>query len=380
MKTIFRSILAVLATLFIASCSDVPAPYNMPEQGEENDGGSTETPAGKTLPYSETFENGLGDFKVLEDKNQLPSGLSYVWTKASYLGGCAKGSAYIGSSKTDYAAESWLASPEIDLTSVSAPVTLSFAHVCSFFKDVETMKQQATLWVKAESDADWKQLTIDKYSSNTSYEDSVRANVDLSTYAGKKIQFAFKYTSTEEKAGTWEITKLSVYQGKPVTTPDPGEDTPAPTTTPGTLTKAADLTEGTYAFGYFDGKAYKLMKNLTKKTNYVDYTDWTTGSVPADCQFTLAKSGDGWTIKGDDGKYVYAEEATKNSKPNLYLKVGGESAAGVWTFTDDTNGIKAQFADYTDKNIVFVTNKNFNEFSMGFPGSGYFYPTLYKLK
>lgn len=34
--------------------------------------------------------------------------------------------------------------------------------------------------------------------------------ISLSSYDGKKIQIAFKYKSTEEKAGTWEIDEFKV--------------------------------------------------------------------------------------------------------------------------------------------------------------------------
>lgn len=164
---------------------------------------------------------------------------------------------------------------------------------------------------------------------------------------------------------------------------DPGDggETPAPTTAPGTLTKAADLTDGTYAIAYNDGRAFKLMKNATKQQNYVDVTDWTTGDVPADCQFVLTKSGDGWLIKGDDGKYLYAEVVTKGDKTYTNLKVGGTDISKIWTFTDDTNNsVKAQYTGITDKWIAYSNYNNYNEYTMGYSGSSNFYPSLYKIK
>ena len=35
-------------------------------------------------------------------------------------------------------------------------------------------------------------------------------DISLSAYAGKKVQVAFRYTSTASKAGTWEIKNLTV--------------------------------------------------------------------------------------------------------------------------------------------------------------------------
>ena len=85
----------------------------------EEEGGETPSGETKTL-FEETFASNQGSFKI-EDKEL--GGLSYVWKHDSSYG-YMKGSAYNGS---NVAAESWLISPEIDLTNATS-INLTFDH------------------------------------------------------------------------------------------------------------------------------------------------------------------------------------------------------------------------------------------------------------
>ncbi len=156
-----------------------------------------------TLPYEETFADGIGSFTI--DDVSLGEGISYVWKHdASYK--YMKASAY---NKKNIASESWLVSPTIDLTNIST-ATLSFSQcINKFFGNVE---EEATLWVQEVGGA-WKQITIEyptiEAGSNWS---SWMNNTDISLneYAGKKIKIGFKYTSSDTAAGTWEIKNVAV--------------------------------------------------------------------------------------------------------------------------------------------------------------------------
>lgn len=171
--------------------------------GSGNEGGSqggTQTEE-KTL-FSQAFKtDGQGNFTI-EDKT-LPEGLSYVWKYDDRYG--MKASAYV--SQKNYAAESWLISPLIDLTSATKPV-LTFRHAMNYFSSVEKSKEEATLWVRIEG-GEWTQLTITAYPAmDFKFVDS--GEINLLNYIGKKIQIAFKYKSTEDKAGTWEVDDFKV--------------------------------------------------------------------------------------------------------------------------------------------------------------------------
>jgi hypothetical protein len=116
-----------------------------------------------------------------------------------------KASAYANS--TTYAVESWLISPVIDLTSATSPA-LTYSQAGNYFTDLATFLNEATVWAREEGD-EWAQLTLTDNLTALSWS-FVDTKADLSAYAGKKMQIAFKYTSTAAKSGTWEIKNLTV--------------------------------------------------------------------------------------------------------------------------------------------------------------------------
>ncbi|MCM1108479.1 MAG: Ig-like domain-containing protein [Clostridium sp.] len=159
-------------------------------------------------PYEETFENGLGSFTI--NNVMLSEGLNYVWSHDSKYQ-YAKAAAYVN--KTNYAAESWLVSPYIVLSSAEVVRTLSFDHCISkFFGNVE---EEATLWIK-EKDGDWKQveITYPEFPEGKNFSEFGTQNISLAGYEGKTIQVGFKYMSTTEGAGTWEIKNFKVTAGE----------------------------------------------------------------------------------------------------------------------------------------------------------------------
>lgn len=179
------------------------------------DGGTQ--PGGETVVFEESFATSQGNFEI--DNKQLPNGEgSFVWKQdAKYY--CMKASAYINDTK--YASESWLVSPSIDLSQATT-ATLTFDHAHNY---AGTAEEEFTLWATETSADNWQQLTIDKYGSGFNF---TTATIDLSAYAGKTIKFAFKYVSTTDAAGTWEIKNVKVIaNGKGGGTIDP-EPEPEP--------------------------------------------------------------------------------------------------------------------------------------------------------
>lgn len=163
------------------------------------DGGTQ--PGGETVVLDESFATGQGSFTI--DNKQLPNGEgSFVWNLGSFNDDkFMKASAYIGGTK--YASESWLVSPLVDLSQATT-ATLTFDHAHNY---AGTAEEEFTLWATETSADNWQQLTIDKYGSGFKF---TTATIDLSAYAGKTIKFAFKYISTTDAAGTWEIKNVKV--------------------------------------------------------------------------------------------------------------------------------------------------------------------------
>lgn len=140
-----------------------------------------------------------GDF-VVEDK-QLPEELNYIWTWSGSYG--MKASAFLND--TNYASESWLISPVIDLSQLTS-ATLTFQQAGNFFSDM-----QADCSVLVSTDRqDWTPLTVEGWPEGNSWT-FYDSTADLSAYAGQsQVYIAFRYTSSDMKAGTWEVRNVVV--------------------------------------------------------------------------------------------------------------------------------------------------------------------------
>jgi len=157
----------------------------------------------KTLPYEEAFSNTQGEFTT--DNKEMPSALTYVWTPTEKYG--MKASGYVGG--TAYKTESWLISPVVDIPATATSPALSFDQALNQFTSIDKAKEEATVWVRIEGGS-WTALTGVTYPTTLSWTFVSSGSVDLAAYKGKKIQIGFKYTSTETKAGTWEVKNFKI--------------------------------------------------------------------------------------------------------------------------------------------------------------------------
>lgn len=154
----------------------------------------------KTYPYEETFETSQGDFMIVDEK--LGDGLTYVW-KHDASNKYMKASAYAGSNKES---ESWLVSPVVDLKDATSPALYFSQCINKYFGDVT---KEATVWIKEEG-GEWNQLTIEYPALSGNWSKMTDYTVDIKSYAGKKVQVGFKYTSSTSAAGTWEIKNFKL--------------------------------------------------------------------------------------------------------------------------------------------------------------------------
>ncbi len=157
----------------------------------------------KTLPYAESFASNIGEFET----DGVQAGTTDVWTWGGASYGM-KASAYV--SGTRYATESWLTSPWIDLTSVSA-AAVTFDHV---YRYTNSPSDHLTFWVLTdEGGASWEQVTI-PYSTGTNWDFVSSGEILLNSYVGNKVKIGFKYisTATNNYCGTWEIKNVNVYE------------------------------------------------------------------------------------------------------------------------------------------------------------------------
>lgn len=180
--------------VFSVSCSkDVPTYVYMMVTEVEID----------NIIYKESFKTGIGEY-TLDDK--ALDGLTYVWKHDS--SGYMKASAYAGGAK---AAESWLVSPEYDLTGQTA-VFLSFDHMLNYLK-TDAREDHVSVLVKEKTATEWTALDGITWPEGTNWNVVNSGKIDLSSYAGKVIQIAFKYEGNTKATGntpTWEVYNVKL--------------------------------------------------------------------------------------------------------------------------------------------------------------------------
>lgn len=242
MKKYILCLAAAALTLGFNACDDVPAPYGVnttnPSTGG-NEGGGENTGTEKTI-FSASFET---DAEGFEFKNVTLSGsLSYVWKQDSYNGkGYLKASAF-ASSKSN-ASEAWAVSPAINLKD-SKKASLTFRHAINKIAP-GVPAEMCTVWASTDYTGDvktatWTQINVPSYPEGTSWTFIDAGTMDISAFCGnEKVYIAFKYVSTDEASGTWEVDEFCVKgdgtaMGNGGTTTPDKPDTPDTPVTPPT--------------------------------------------------------------------------------------------------------------------------------------------------
>ena len=247
-------------------------------------------------PYSESFATDMGKFSI--NDVSLPSQLTYVWKWASAEYGM-KASAFI--KPTNYASESWLISPVIDMSKAVKP-ELSFENVARFGSN-----SNHTLWAR-EKDGEWAQLTISNYGSGKDWT-FVKNTIDVSAYAGKTLQFAFKYVSTTDGAGTWEIKNIKL---------DESSDVPA-------VLESISWTG--YTTAYTVGDAFKKDGTVT-----ATYSDGSTEDVSSAASFSTPDMSTAGT------KTVTVSYQGKTTTGTITVK---QASSEVWSLVTDASSLAA---------------------------------------
>ena len=171
------------------------------------EGGDTPTPPTPPTPgetiFTETFANGQGDFTIQDVEL---AGLSYVWNyMTSYH--CMKANGYYQGA---HATESWLVSPQIDLTNVSN-ATLKFDHAVAFASaEGSFFVMASTNYAGDVTTAAWTELNIGSWPEPNSSWVFEGASADMSSFVGQNVTIAFKYTSTTDVCPAWEVKNVVV--------------------------------------------------------------------------------------------------------------------------------------------------------------------------
>lgn len=325
------------------------------------EGGDEPTPpVGGVTFFEESFASDKGTFTI-EDKTR-PTKVSEIWKWESYTpetGGTAskymKASAYISATEKE-ASESWLISPVVNLTKATK-ASLTFEHAHKFCGDPA---KELTIWVKESTASDWTQATIPTYGTNLDWKFVSSGNIDLVSYIGKNIQFAFKYISTTSNVGTWEVKNVKI-----VGEGEGGGETPEPPV------------EGTEIFTEKFGT--KIIGKDEAKPAISAYQGWdnsnltfaaTSGDIRAIAHKTPEVSSDApmvnhaWLPKNSEVNF-----SISNIKASGYSKfiVAYEVAANVYNAgeTADLSAIKVVLNDkevVAASKVVSAANKEANIF------------------
>ena len=181
---------------------------------KQNHGFSSDAPSNAL--FFESFTKSKGNFTIKDI--DVPSQLPFIWEfSADYK--CMKATAYHNASAKNYASESWLISPSIDLPAGTKSY-FTFEHAGGYFGKAT---EEATVWI-SKNEGDWEQLEIDPKAYPTSWTFISAGNWDMTPYAGSTVQIAFRYSSTATKAGTWEVRNVAILSGQHEDTVIPNVD------------------------------------------------------------------------------------------------------------------------------------------------------------
>src|SRR5690606_14835814 len=105
------------------------------------------------------------------------------------------------------ACESWLISPEIDLTLATDPLLHFFTANSSTASPLSLMLSENYQEGSPES-AEWMEFPFKFQKSSFTFFAS--GDISLTEYKGKKIKIAYKYSGTSSTGSVWNVENITV--------------------------------------------------------------------------------------------------------------------------------------------------------------------------
>ena len=293
--------------------------------------------------------------------NVSMEGVSYVWKHdASY--GYWKASTFVNS--TNYPSESFLVSPEIDLTDATNP-QLSFDGACRFFgtnpEDFLSVQIAADYEGNAAT-ATWTELDVPNWSDGNNWDFYNSGVIDLSPYKGQKVHIAFKYVSTSERAATWEIKNVLVQEKpngnywdvclfKEVAEGDAAQ----------AMGRAAASIPNASRLYVYNGTAWSEYENADARVAVVDPTVYASLGTdvitsPETVLPVFLSSTYPYAVEGDRASVIYNKKAdTPAVSEFTYSGVWTETSTSVpttVTFAKEADGISANTSVYLSETFL----------------------------
>lgn len=272
--------LAAACTLALGftACEDVPSPYGLPTEKQQ------QQPASKEVLLEESFASSLGSFK-----NYTTSGEG-AW-KIDFK--TAKASGYDNAAKKTTAGTYYLVSSEIDLTGVdNAYVALDY--IMRYNKGDENQQLLITDAFNAEKPAEGWTVVNQKWTEAADWKNFVNDKVAIPTaFLGKKVHIAFRYNTDDKSGSTWEIKNLKVQRG--TVTPSTPEQPVQPNTNGPLIDESFAASLGTFTSQTTSGEgAWKIDFKSAKASGYDNASKKTTAGtyylVSPEVDLTAAKT------------------------------------------------------------------------------------------
>ena len=272
--------LAAACTLALGftACEDVPSPYGLPTEKQQ------QQPASKEVLLEESFASSLGSFK-----NYTTSGEG-AW-KIDFK--TAKASGYDNAAKKTTAGTYYLVSSEIDLTGVdNAYVALDY--IMRYNKGDENQQLLITDAFNAEKPAEGWTVVNQKWTEAADWKNFVNDKVAIpAAFLGKKVHIAFRYNTDDKSGSTWEIKNLKVQRG--VVTPSTPEQPVQPNTNGPLIDESFAASLGAFTSQTTSGEgAWKIDFKSAKASSYDNASKKTTAGtyylVSPEVDLTAAKT------------------------------------------------------------------------------------------
>ena len=272
--------LAAACTLALGftACEDVPSPYGLPTEKQQ------QQPASKEVLLEESFASSLGSFK-----NYTTSGEG-AW-KIDFK--TAKASGYDNAAKKTTAGTYYLVSSEIDLTGVdNAYVTLDY--IMRYNKGDENQQLLITDAFNAEKPAEGWTVVNQKWTEAADWKNFVNDKVAIpAAFLGKKVHIAFRYNTDDKSGSTWEIKNLKVQRG--TVTPSTPEQPVQPNTNGPLIDESFAASLGAFTSQTTSGEgAWKIDFKSAKASGYDNASKKTTAGtyylVSPEVDLTAAKT------------------------------------------------------------------------------------------
>ena len=160
----------------------------------------------------ESFNEGIGAFAIVNK-----SGTADIWKHTPQdddIMGFMIADANIGGAVVE--AESWLVSPNMDLTRCTRGAQITFMH--NFRGDASQRAQMLRIMISTDGGSNWKELPCSDWNDGTNGK-WVNALIDLEDYKAQQVQIAFAYKSSATTALKWRIQNVRVGEPEGVDNP-----------------------------------------------------------------------------------------------------------------------------------------------------------------